>query len=254
MEEKLESWNNCFANTVQENSFLGFSMHYQPIFTIDSDYSPRLKALESLMRYSNKGKSVSPEHFIPFAEKHNMITAVGDYALRAALDDFSKVSNESISLNVNISYQQFFHHWFAETVIAYLSANNIKPSQLTLEITESAYITDFELVNDVIRTLREFGVKFALDDFGTGYSNLSLLSKIDYDTIKIDRTCTEDICVNKNAFYVMKHFYAMSNELNKTVVVEGVETQEQLDLLLKIGYRNFQGWYFSKAKLISDFI
>ncbi len=248
-EGKLVTWHDAFATTVKDNSFEGFSMNYQPIYSFYDNQKIKMTALESLMRFRNQGESVSPEFFIPFAEKHGMITAVGDYALRAALKDFSPIDsiNKSLSVNVNISYQQFFLTWFPESVVAYLETYNINPTQLMLEITESAYVTEFATVNDVVRVLRDLGIRFSIDDFGAGYANLALLSRIEYDCIKLDRSCIDGIETSVGTRIVLSNIKRMAQELGKSLVVEGVETKAQLNILQDMGFDTFQGWYFSKA-------
>lgn len=245
-------WKDAFVHEVTELKYDKFSMVYQPIFYVSNQR--KLSSIEALMRYKHKGHNINPDSFIAFSEEHGLIQSVGDYALRRSLTDLSILRNSELSVNVNVSYQQFFNIFFAHSVIAYLTSNTLDPTRLTIEITESAYIQDFALVNETIAALRREGVKIAIDDFGSGYANLSLLSKIDYDIIKVDRSCVSDVCSNKKAEQVLKSIKALSDDLSIKVVIEGVESEKQLEKLRELGFMYFQGWLFSKPKKIQDFL
>lgn len=252
-DEDKPFWHNDFLYSVSNSSFVGFSMVYQPIYDA-RDSQKKIISAEALMRYKLNNQQIPPDQFIPFCEEHGIIHSVGDYALRKSLEEFSSLSDFDLSININVSYQQFFNGWFAESVIAYLESTNIKPSRLTLEITERSHINDFDIVNDVISMLREKGIKIAIDDFGAGYANLSLLSRIDYDTIKIDRSCLYGMCNNYRALSIMKNIYKMTCDLGVNVVVEGIENKTQLDLLRDVGFTVFQGWHLAQEKIIHDLI
>lgn len=221
-----------------------FSLAFQPI------YNPRSGTavlVEALMRWNNPRRgAVSPGVFIPIAERTGLITVLGSWALgeavRAAL-----ALPRSVGVSVNVSARQFGRdHDFVALVEAVLRASGLEPNRLTLEITESSLIEDPDYVVDRLVALRRLGVRIALDDFGTGYSSLSYLAHLPIDTIKIAQAFSQEIGSSRKAEYLMNAVTQLAHDLKLRLIVEGIETEEQLAIIGKYAIHGIQGYVFSK--------
>lgn len=153
---------------------------------------------------------------------------------------------EDISVAVNISPKQFGSPGLANTILQALSGSGLQPSRLELEITESIFIADVERTLSTLHSLRNLGVRIALDDFGTGYSSLSYLRSFPFDKVKIDRSFVEDLANGGNAHAVIRAITTLADALGMDTLAEGVEVDEQLDLLRREGCNYIQGFLFSK--------
>lgn len=244
------TWLNGFIEALANKKYNNFSMVYQPIYNFDG--KAKLAGYEALMRYkcASTNKMIAPDDFIKAAENHSFMCELGQYAMKTSIDEFCRTQDNNLFLSVNVSYQQFLHPWFSETVIATLYSMDMKPWQLTLEITESSHITDFAQINRTIELLSAHGVRFSIDDFGSGYANISLLSKLYFDTLKVDRSCTDDVVSNDNTRKVLHNLKRLADDLGVGVIVEGVENKPQLTVLSELGFSKFQGWYFGKPGLL----
>ena len=219
-------------------------VYYQPI--IDAQ-TGEVAAFEALARWTENDKAISPLDFIPLAEETGLIVRLGsnvlDQACRFAatiVGDFPK-----ITMCVNISARQFREADFAGRVKRALEASGIKPHQLQLEITESAYISE-DAGERNIRELANLGVKLSIDDFGTGYSSLGYLKRLPVDTLKLDRSFVTGIVSDDADQAIVRAIIAVAKNLKLRVVAEGVETAEQAALLLSFGCSHLQGFYFSR--------
>ena len=220
-------------------------MFYQPI--IDAD-THKVKALEALMRWDHPERgNVPPSEFIPVAEDIGLIKQIGDWALHEVCRQACEWPLE-LRVAVNVSAIQFAHDDFPQIVQRALQASGLDPKRLELEITESVFMGDNGRTQRVFEELKELGVRLALDDFGTGYSSLSYLQTAPFDKIKIDqsfvRGATED--GNNNAA-IMSAIVGLAVALNMETVAEGVETQDELDLVKNRGATSIQGYIFSRA-------
>jgi diguanylate cyclase (GGDEF)-like protein len=221
-----------------------FSIAYQPI------YNPRsgtVTHVEALLRWQHPTRgNVSPASFIPIAERTGLIKPLGTWALetaaRAALEWPSQVG-----VTVNISAQQFDADYDLVAIVdAVLRTTGLHPRRLTLEITESVLIDDEAAVSERMRQLRERGVKIALDDFGTGYSSLSYLMWLPIDTLKIDKTFCREIAVSTRAMALMKAITQLAHDLKLLIIVEGIETEEQLSVMRQFSLHGIQGFIFAR--------
>jgi diguanylate cyclase (GGDEF)-like protein len=221
-----------------------FALHFQPI------YNPRsgtATMVEALLRWNHPRRGqISPAIFIPLAERTGLITVLGAWvlgeAVRAAL-----TLPRSVGVSVNVSARQFERdHDFVGIVEAVLRTSGLDPHRLTLEITESSLIDDADHVVTRLVALRKLGVRVALDDFGTGYSSLSYLAHLPIDTIKIDRAFSQEIGTSSKAEFLMNAITQLAHDLKLRLIVEGIETEEQLAVIGKYAVHGIQGYVFSR--------
>jgi diguanylate cyclase (GGDEF)-like protein len=229
-----------------------FELHYQPIVDITGE---KIVAYEALMRWPHAKRGyVPPSVFIPIAEQTGHIEALGCFAIRRACADAASWA-EDVCVCVNVSVLQFRNpKMLVDSVKGALADHGLDPSRLTLEITESVFIDEFEVVVDTIEEIRDLGVRFSLDDFGTGYSSLSLLSRLPFSFVKIDRSLTKDIASNSTSHASVEAVCALAKRIGMEVVVEGVETQEQQSAIQRIGADRMQGWLFGVPEPIRNIV
>lgn len=222
-------------------------MHYQPL--VDAA-SGRVVGAEALMRW-NSGKlgPIAPSRFIPVAEDTGMIVRLGDWALRSAIEQLAcwqAEGNQIIPLSVNVSAVQFQRSEFVEEVEDALAKAGVAPALLKIEITESVVMEDARAAVAMLKQLKQLGVRISLDDFGTGYSSLGYLRQLPIDEIKIDRSFVSDVIDDSYSATLCRAIIAMSQQLQLTVVAEGVETAAQALFLGEAGCHVLQGFLFSR--------
>jgi diguanylate cyclase (GGDEF)-like protein len=219
---------------------------YQPLYAHDG----RLTAFEALLRFDHpKLGSVSPTRFIPIAEETGLIVPIGTWVLREAcrqLHAWHKAGHPPVRMGVNISALQFARDDFADTVAGILSETMLAPEHLTLELTESVVMEDYETVVRQMALLKKSGVRIAMDDFGTGYSSLSYIHRIPIDVLKIDRSFIQRLAEPEGTRPIVEAVISMARHLGLSVVAEGVETAEQHDILQQAGCHTYQGYLFAK--------
>jgi diguanylate cyclase (GGDEF)-like protein len=229
---------------------------YQPIVSIARR---RICCCEALVRWRHPTQGIiSPGEFIPIAEESGLVAPLGEWVLRQACLD-AKTWPREVALAVNFSAVQFMRGNLVEMVKRVLRETKFPAARLEMEITESVLIADAESVLAALDELRDLGVRVALDDFGAGYSSLSYLSRFRPDKVKIDQTFVRDMDKNGAALAIIKAVKALVYELGVDMLVEGVETLEQLDILRENGADEAQGFLFSKprpareiAQLVAD--
>jgi len=223
------------------------SVVYQPIVSIADE---KTNKFETLVRWNNNGQWISPVEFIPIAEEFSLIVELGEFVLSEACIQLKKLKSQgfdNIVFNVNRSiYEIPLNQSENDLWLTLIKLHGLKPSDICFELTESALAPDKRNNAVLFNQLRSAGCKIALDDFGTGYSSLSYLRRIPVDYIKIDKSFIDDICTNHEDNILVSTIIAMSKALGKEVVAEGVETKEQLQLLIDLGCDYIQGYYFSK--------
>jgi EAL domain-containing protein (putative c-di-GMP-specific phosphodiesterase class I) len=200
---------------------------------------------------------VSPVHFIPLAEETGLILPIGQWVIETACAQLKvwqqNVLTHDLILSVNVSAKQFCQADFVAQVKSAAQRHAINPMRLKLELTEGMLL---ENINDTITTmnaLNEVGVQFSLDDFGTGYSSLQYLKQLPLDQLKIDQSFVRDIATNNSDIAIVRTIVAMARSLDMDVIAEGVETEEQRQLLLKNGCSNYQGYLFGMPLPIEQF-
>ena len=230
-----------------------FRLHYQPQWDIQSD-TPY--GYEALIRWKNDGKEVSPASFIPVMEGNGMMSRLGCWLFEKALSDHEKIVRHCSSvpqLSVNFSPIQFRDHKLCSFIESTLNRYDVPAKSVTIEITESLLISDQTQTKKQLEYLKTLGLKIALDDFGTGYSSLSNLHTFPIDIIKVDQTFTRNLDVFETR-QVVRAIIRMSDELDKQILFEGVETNKQLKFIQAQGVKLIQGWLISKAVPVNQII
>ncbi|NNG44496.1 EAL domain-containing protein [Pseudoalteromonas sp. NEC-BIFX-2020_002] len=229
---------------------------YQPQFTLND---LALIGCEALLRWpSGQGNYISPAIFIPFAEDAGLIVGIGQWVLEQACMQQKRLeaTGVEICIAVNVSVPQFKVKGFAQQVKNTLLKYHVKPKNIELEVTESVVMDEMNAVIETLQELKEFGIQVAIDDFGTGFSSLSYLQKLPIDRLKIDRTFIKDL-PEKDSGAIAALVVALGAQLGLKTIAEGVETQEQADLLRELGCDEVQGFMYAKpmpeAQLIQYF-
>jgi diguanylate cyclase (GGDEF)-like protein/PAS domain S-box-containing protein len=227
-----------------------FSVNYQPIWSLSKDQPV---GFEALIRWMESGKTISsPGEFIPIAEETGLIVPIDYWLIRNVCEQVYRWQVEypatrALSFNLNLSSRDFVSTPdLVDVVSDILQSSELKAKNLHFELTESAIMQNIDAVVGKINKLREMGIRFDLDDFGTGYSSLSYLHNFPVDGLKIDRTFTNNMLHNGRSLSIVRSIITIARDLGLEVVSEGVETQEQLDLLRELGCEFVQGYLYSK--------
>ena len=220
-----------------------FELFYQPLVNLKSG---KLTTCEALLRWNHPMRgTISPVDIIPIAEDMGLIVDLGRWILRKACMECMKWP-EAVSVAVNFSPQQFHQRDLLNEVRYALEISGLPARRLEIEITESSLLRNTQVTHDVLSQLRAIGVKISLDDFGTGYSSLSYLHNFPLQKVKIDRSFLEGIDADR-PLTLLRGVARLSADLGMSVVVEGVETNEQLDLISADGtVTEAQGYLFSR--------
>ncbi|WP_020183321.1 EAL domain-containing protein [Methylotenera sp. 1P/1] len=232
-----------------------FIVHYQPIVELNTGH---IHKAEALLRWQHPELGlVSPEIFIPIAEDNGTIHEIGNWVFVEAAKQAGHIKTLvgiDFQIAVNKSPIQFksndevIHNW-----ITLLQEINLPAHNMVIEITEGLLMDVVGDVPDKLMAFRDAGFQMAIDDFGTGYSSLSYLKKFDVDYIKIDRSFTRNLSLDTTEFALCEAIVVMAHRLNIKVIAEGVETEQQRDLLIQIGCDYAQGYLFSKPLPAADF-
>jgi diguanylate cyclase (GGDEF)-like protein/PAS domain S-box-containing protein len=231
-----------------------FDLHYQ----IQVDSSQRPLGAEALIRWNHPERGlVSPAQFISLAEETGLILPIGQWVLETACTQLKIWEQDALTcdlvLAVNVSGKQFHQAGFVAQVQAIVQRHAINPKRLKLELTESMLLENIEDTIAAMNTLKVIGVIFSLDDFGTGYSSLQYLKRLPLNQLKIDQSFVRDIVSDDSDKAIVRTIIAMAHSLNLHVIAEGVETEEQRQILLKNGCTHYQGYLFSKPVPIEEF-
>ncbi|MBR3841189.1 MAG: EAL domain-containing protein [Erysipelotrichales bacterium] len=232
-----------------------FKVYYQPIFSLEKGcYS----SAEALIRLQNDELGfISPDEFIPIAEKSGLIIEIGRYVFREVC---SFIADERLCdygiecIDVNLSAVQCMQERLHEELVAIMDQYNLPYNFINLEITETAAVASSETLRKNMDKLINYGVNFSLDDFGTGFSNMTHLIQYPFHTIKIDKSMLWSAMEDEKAMMALKYTIAMIKDMNMDLIVEGVETKEQVELLSSLECKFFQGYYYSKAIPEEDFL
>ncbi|MFZ0945516.1 MAG: EAL domain-containing protein [Syntrophobacteraceae bacterium] len=225
-----------------------FVLHYQPMIDI---HSGRIVAMEALLRWHHPDLgTVSPADFIPLAEETGLIISIGEWVLNTACI-YNKTLQEMglppKRIAVNISSVQFRSQILIETITRALKISGLDAPWLEIELTESSIMKNMEASSDILRELKQMGLRVAIDDFGTGYSSLAYLKRFPLDILKIDRSFIRDIPGDPDNEAIATAIIAMAHSLNLEVIAEGVETEKQLAFMRSHECDGVQGYFFSPA-------
>ncbi|WP_420102024.1 putative bifunctional diguanylate cyclase/phosphodiesterase [Bosea sp. (in: a-proteobacteria)] len=222
------------------------SLHYQPIIDLKTQ---KIVSREALMRWHHPVRGTVPAGiFIPIAEQSGLIGEMGDWAILQACRDAAGWDSD-IGVSVNVSTLQFRDpRHLVETVKSALLSSGLASSRLTLEITESVLVDDSKQALSVLEGLRALGVSFALDDFGTGYSSLAYLSSYPIAQVKIDQSFARDVHLSEVSKAIIEAVCQLARRLQMTVVVEGIETDQQRIAVQLLGAQRAQGYLFGRPQ------
>lgn len=238
------------SNAIEKNEL---DVYYQP----QVDAEKKLIGFEALLRWKHSVKGfISPEVFIPVAEKSGLIIDIGKWVMERTLQqmsDWDRVYPLShLKFSVNISPLQLMHRDFTQETLRILAHHKISPERLKFEITETTFIYDQQRIGNVIAFFSELGIKWAIDDFGVGYSSLKSLSDFAIDDIKIDKSLIMHIFENESAAIVVHKTIELSREMGLNVLAEGIESEEYFDYLRHKGCHLFQGYHFARPLPAAD--
>jgi len=222
-----------------------FELHYQPLVVLETN---EVNAFEALLRWHHPSRGmVSPADFIPIAEETGLIVPLGEWVLKAACNEAVNWPDH-IKVAVNLSPAQLNSRNLVSMVSSALHESGMNPHKLQLEITETVLLQNTFTTLATLHELRKMGVQIALDDFGTGYSSLSYLRSFPFDKIKIDRSFIQDLSNGSEPLAIVNAVAGLAKCLNMTSTAEGVETQQQMEVLQSIGCTEMQGYLFSHAR------
>lgn len=227
-----------------------FTLYYQPIINSEKE----IKKAEALIRWNNsKLGFVPPDKFINYSEETRDIIEIGYWIIDTVCKHLKYLQENGIftQININVSPVQLLEENFVRNSIKIIEKHGIDYKYLCFEITESVVLDNNKVVSSNLLKLRELGIKIALDDFGTGYSSFSYLKKYKLDILKLDKIFIQDSY--DNDFKIVSNIKDIAKTLGMDIVIEGVETKEQFNILSDIGCDLFQGYYFSRPILLDDF-
>jgi diguanylate cyclase (GGDEF)-like protein/PAS domain S-box-containing protein len=226
-----------------------FTLHYQPKVCLRTG---GIVGAEALIRWTHpKRGMLSPAQFIPIAEDCGLILPIGRWVLREACKQaraWVDAGRRPITMAVNVSAMEFGDDGFLDGLFAVLAETRLESTALEVELTESVLMKRVESTANILRTLRQRGVRVAVDDFGTGYSSLSYLRSFPFDKIKIDQSFVRDLGSNRDAQAIVRSIISLGTGLGVTITAEGVETEAELSCLRAEGCHEGQGFLFSQAR------
>ncbi len=231
-------------HAIEENEL---ELYYQPQI---HSHKKIIVGFEALLRWDSKklGK-VSPYEFIPIAEETGLINSIGEWVIKNVCTQIKLWElncHELMNVSINVSPVQLQDEKLAEKIKQIVYENHVEPRLIEIEITETSLMNNLDKGIDILNELKNSGFKIALDDFGTGYSSLKYLKTLPIDNLKIDKSFIDNITVNKKDEEMAKGIIQLAHNMNLIVIVEGVETKEQYDLMENMNSDIIQGYYFSR--------
>ena len=233
-----------------------FMVYYQPKFFIQKA-TPELTSAEALVRWNHKKLGIIPPSiFIPLFEENGLIQELDNYVWNETAKQikmWKEKYNKSFSVSVNVSRIDIYDPNLIDKLTNLVKKNNLSFNELILEITESAYTSDIDLIINRVNELKDLGFVIEMDDFGTGYSSLNMISSLPLDALKLDMSFIKEAFNEKKDTKIIELIINFAKKLSLKVVAEGVETLEQLDALKDLGCDIVQGYYYSKPIPANEF-
>lgn len=231
-----------------------FELYYQPIISLKDG---SVKKAEALIRWHDPINGlINPADFIQIAEETNQIIDIGDWVFKTAArqhQEWKNAYNVDLQISINASPIQFKSKHLYNKWAAYLEQFQIPKESIIVEITENTLIVNNHITNEHLMNFRDAGIPVAIDDFGTGYSSLSYLNKLDIDFLKIDKSFIDGIAVSEGDYHLTEAIITVAHKLGLEVIAEGVETEDQHQLLKALGCDYCQGYLFSKPLPATEF-
>jgi len=257
-----------YSREIHEQALARFSLEVDLRTAIENEdltvvYQPKLNmqtgelsGMEALVRWNHTEKgNVSPAEFIPLAEETRLILPLGRWVLRQACQQMQRwidAGMAPISIAVNCSSVQFTQSDMIEDINQALAYSGLDPRLLEIELTEGLLLQDIEKGIKILRSMKSLGIQVAIDDFGTGFSSLSYLKRLPIDKLKIDQSFVKDLCVDPGDVAIVSAIITLSHNLSLTVVAEGVETQQQFDILRNFQCNEVQGYLIGHPMQVDD--
>ncbi len=231
-----------------------FLLHYQPQVDLQTG---TVLGTEALIRWQHPEFGlISPSQFLPLAEESGQIVHIGEWVIDTACAQniaFGKTGLPPLLMSVNLSARQLRDKNLIDLIRNALDITGLPAQSLELEITESMVMADLEAGLDILKKIKDLGVRLAMDDFGTGYSSLSYLKRFPIDRLKIDRSFVRDVTTDADDAALTTAIIALAHKLGVKVVAEGVETREQRDFLINAGCDQAQGYHYAKPVDAAEF-
>lgn len=228
-----------------------FKIYYQPLVNAEG----KIIGVEALARWINsRYGNVSPDVFMPLLEKSNLIYKFQNKIFEMAclqIQCLNKITNSNIKASINISPIQFENDNFITDIRKIINDNNIDTNNIEIEITESYPINKIEDINIKLAELKDMNIKVALDDFGTGYNSIKYLSEFDFDVVKIDKSFINKVTENPD---FISSIIEMIHSVGSKVVSEGVEEEEQVEVLKDLGSDIMQGYFFYRPLSFNELL
>ena len=239
---------NKIGNDLKKDNYI---LYYQPI--VDFRVK-RVRGVEALLRLRKDGKVLTPYHFMKDIEDANMMKEITLWALKRAIKDYNiikgydNINEKDFYISINISFNEIEDLKFLNKVIEIVKNSNIGENSICLEIVEKFGADEINKIQENISLLKENGILIAIDDFGVEYSNLDLLKKIDSNIIKLDKFFVDELNDSEISVKVIDFILDICKSSDKSIVIEGVEEKEQVDIIKTFLYEKIyiQGYYFSK--------
>lgn len=242
-----------FLHESVDNNFHNFEVHCQPQVFADSKL---LKGAEALLRWKcDKYGVISPYEFIPLLEKSNLIIPVGNWVFTQAVKSCSEWTKYStdFKMSVNVSYIQLLDNTFVDFIKSVIEEENINFSNIIIELTESRFVSDKELLKSTFASIRNLGMNIAMDDFGTGYSSLEILKEVPADIVKIDKAFVKNIMNSSFDKTFIKFIVELCHDVGIKVCLEGIERVEEMDIVSPMNLDFIQGYLFGKPQNTESF-
>lgn len=251
---------NEFLNNIEMENKLkeavfnsNFQLKFQPQYYTGSK---KLRGVEALIRWKDGiGHTISPNVFIPIAEKNGCIVPIGNWVVEQSIMTYAEWRKKygiPFIMSINISAVQYCREDFVDGILRIIRKYHVEPHEIEIEITESILIDDFDRVIDKLKKLREIGVRVSLDDFGTGFSSLSYLKRLPIDTLKIDKSFIDTVLTDGATRIITESIINMVKMLGMESIAEGVEKEAQYNYLHAVGCNVIQGFLLGKPQSPED--
>ena len=244
---------NELRRAIQENQFF---LEYQPILSLKTN---QVQGVEALLRWEHPNQGILPPlYFIPIAEETGLIIPIGEWVLREACQQVATWQHSypqaaSLQVSVNLSARQLMQKELKETIHTILDETCLPPACLALEITETTIMENIEMISQLLMELHQEGIQIQVDDFGIGYSSLFRLKNLPIQALKIDRSFIRDAGLPGSSKGIVRAIAMMGKELNLATIAEGIEREQELDLLKDLECDAGQGYYLGKPMRAQQF-